>query len=287
MWIPTYRIYGFYVSVLFKCWGYSETTGACITVAPVPTETLDNKQSMTSPDSKLPDEYDQDVEKSTNSDRLRVVLEIAIAALILTGIYFLFAPEEEIDLAPPLEQSQIDPIIRAQIDSAAEQPSPVEEETSTTETSTTEDDTSNLDIAAADNPPVQAADTEGGPARGLISRLRSGEATLDPHQILNQVDAYRKEGMLTDAYLLLFYAAREGDGGAAFSLADMHDPNHFNKANPLLDKPDSYQAHKWYSVAAGKGLDKANERLKSLKRTTEAQAKKGDLAAQRLLLNWQ
>ncbi|MES9970037.1 MAG: hypothetical protein ABW092_08365 [Candidatus Thiodiazotropha sp.] len=241
---------------------------------------------MTSPDSKIPDEYDQDVEKPTNSDRLRVVLEITIAALILTGIYFIFAPEDEIDLAPPLEQSQIDPIIRAQIDSKAEQPSP-EEQPSSSQTSTVEETTANLDVAATDDLSTETTDIEGGPARSLISRLRSGETRFDPQQILNQVDTYQKEGMLTDAYLLLFYAAREGDGMAAFSLADMHDPNHFSKGNPLLEKPDSYQAHKWYSVAAGKGIDEANERLRSLKRTTEALAKKGDLAAQRLLLNWQ
>jgi TPR repeat protein len=86
---------------------------------------------------------------------------------------------------------------------------------------------------------------------------------------------------------LLFYAAREGDAEAAFSLAGMHDPNHFTKGNPLLEKPDAYQAHKWYLAAAGKGVSKANERLRRLRQTTEKNAKKGDPAAKRLLLNWQ
>jgi hypothetical protein len=247
----------------------------------------ENKQSMTSSDSQLPDDYDPGVEKPSNSDRLRVALEIAVAVMILVGIYYLFAPEDEIELAPPLEQSQIDPIIRAQIDSSGDQPSPLEEDAGASEAIPSEDDSAPLDSTTTGNQSAQQADTEGAPARTLISRLRSGEAAFEPQQILEQVDTYQNQGMLTDAYLLLFYAAREGDGKAAFSLASMHDPNHFNEGNPLLDKPDSYQAHKWYSVAANKGISGANERLKSLKMTTETQAKKGNLAAQRLLLNWQ
>ena len=58
---------------------------------------------MTSPDAKLPDDDTRDVETLTTSDRLRVTLEIAIAALILTAIYYIFAPEEDIDL--PRESS--------------------------------------------------------------------------------------------------------------------------------------------------------------------------------------
>ncbi|MEW8027352.1 MAG: hypothetical protein AB2792_02535 [Candidatus Thiodiazotropha sp.] len=242
---------------------------------------------MTSPDSKLPDEYAQDQEKLTSSDKLRVALEIAIAALILAAIYYFFAPEEEIDLAPPLEENQIDPIIRAQIDSATEQTAPVEPDADTTEEAAIVDDSSHSEKSASESTPAEKALIDGGSARALISRLRSGETAFSPEQILNQATTYQNQGKLTDAYLLLFYAAREGDATAAFSLASMHDPNHFTEGNPLLDKPNPYQAHKWYSAAADKGLTKATERLNRLRKATEEQAKKGDLAAKRLLLNWQ
>lgn len=241
---------------------------------------------MTSPDSKLPDEYTQDAETMTSSDKLRVALEIAIAALILAAIYYFFAPEEEIDLAPPLEESQIDPIIKAQIDSATEQTAPVDDEVDTAEKAEIVDHPSPFGELNCSGFCFNCSVFRGGSARALISSLRSGETALNPEQILSQATAYQNEGKLTDAYLLLFYAAREGDAAAAFSLASLHDPNHFNDGNPLLENPDPYQAHKWYSAAADKGLTKADERLRILRKTTEEQAKKGDLAAKRLLLNW-
>ncbi len=242
---------------------------------------------MTSSDSRLPDETDHGVERPTTSDRLRVVLEIAIAALILTGIYYLFEPEDEVDLPPPLEESQIDPIIRAQMDSAKEPSAPVEDQAGSAK-----EIVMATEAPATDDSRIAASSTDKGlldgeSARALISRLRSGDASYSPEQLLEQITTYQNDGRLTDAYLLLFYAAREGDGTAAFSLASMHDPNHFSEGNPLLEKPNAYQAHKWYIAALDKGVAKAQERLRMLKKSTEEQAKKGDLAAQRLLLNWQ
>lgn len=242
---------------------------------------------MTSPDYKLTDDDPRDVESLTNADRLRVTLEIVIAALILAAIYYLFAPEQEVDLPPPLQESQIDPIIRDQIETAARQRTPVQQETGSTKP-----------IASTDTPEVpgkgeraaEPAETpviEGVSARELIKRLRTGELALDSEQILAQATRHQSEGRLTDAYLLLFFAAREGDGAAAFSLASMHDPNHFIEGNPLLEQPDAYQAHKWYTVAADKGMAEATERLRVLRKSTEELAKSGDSAATRLLLNWQ
>jgi TPR repeat protein len=242
---------------------------------------------MTSTDSKIPDDDVRDVAKLTNSDRLRVTLELVVAALILAAIYYIFAPQDDIDLPPPLEKSQIDPIIRAEIDAASNQTAPTEKSVVAKEEVARLDSPSQLKQRTKPAEPVDNAVSEGGSARALIARLRAGETAWNPDQILNQVTTYQNEGKSTDAYLLLFYAAREGDASAAFSLASMHDPNHFTKGNPLLDKPDAYQAHKWYSAAAGKGISKANERLRRLRQTTEKQAKKGDPAAKRLLLNWQ
>ncbi|MEJ2461513.1 MAG: hypothetical protein P8098_07785 [Candidatus Thiodiazotropha sp.] len=70
--------------------------------------------SMTASEPNLPDDFSDVEEISRGSGRLRVTLEITVAILILVGIYYLFAPEEEVEL-PPLPQSEIDPIIRQQI----------------------------------------------------------------------------------------------------------------------------------------------------------------------------
>lgn len=244
-----------------------------------------NKACMTNSDSKLPDDYAEDEVKATTSDRLRVTLEIAIAALILTGIYYLFAPDEEIDLAPPLEESQIDPIIRAQIDSA-KQTTPSEMQNDTVVEAAAVEEQSLALATGSTETGGERSPIDGGSARDLISRLRSGKASLTAEQILDQVTSFQDDGRPTDAYLLLFYAAREGDGMAAYTLASMHDPNHFSDGNPLLENPDAYQAHKWYSAAADKGVAEASERLRDLRKRTEERAKKGDHAAQRLLLNW-
>ncbi|MCM8857864.1 MAG: deoxyribonuclease [Candidatus Thiodiazotropha sp.] len=238
---------------------------------------------MTSSDPKPSDDFSNDEEISNSSGRLRVAAEITVAALILVGIYFLFAPDEQIDLEPPLKESQIDPIIRAQIDSANQTENPVSNRVVSPVESEIED---------SPNPTIQDTPTDrvlkkGEAARALISRLRSRESIFSSDQIVDQVIAFQQQGNLTDAYLLLFYAAREGDGPAAFALASMHDPNHFVEGNTLLDNPDAYQAHKWYVVAAEKDITAAQKRLQVLRSTTEEQAKTGDLAAQRLLLNWQ
>ena len=236
---------------------------------------------MTSPDFRLPDKFSEDAEVSSSSGHLRVAVEIAVAALILVGIYFLFAPEEQIDLEPPLQEGQIDPIIRAQID-AAEQAKNSPEEPQTV--AATESPAANSDD---DEETTQTTDTGSlETARSLISNIRNGKTQITAEEILERAAKFTQEGRLADAYLLLFYAAREGDGRAAFALASMHDPNHFVQGNTLLEKPDSYQAHKWYRAAAKQQVSGAQKRLKALRAIIEKQAESGDPSARRLLLNW-
>jgi TPR repeat protein len=230
---------------------------------------------MTRADSNLPDDDPQDAESLTNADKLRVTVEIAIAALILAVIYYLFAPEEKIELTPPLQESQSDSVKLDQ------------KETTTAKEITPSNPPSFPEKRESETKPVDTTVSEGESARELIKRLRTGELNFDSQHILEQAAHHQNDGRLTDAYLLLFYAAREGDAEAAFSLASMHDPNHFTAGNPLLDKPDAFQAHKWYSAAQVKGMAKATERLKQLRKSAEEQAKRGDSAAMRLLLNWQ
>jgi hypothetical protein len=66
----------------------------------------------------------------------------------------------------------------------------------------------------------------------------------------------------------------------------MNDPTYFKNGNELLEEPDPTQAYKWYSMAAASQVEQAEERLSNLRNSVEAAATKGDLSAQRLLLNW-
>jgi TPR repeat protein len=128
---------------------------------------------------------------------------------------------------------------------------------------------------------------DGEAARGIITALRSGNDKRPLSEINRLAEEYERQGQVTDAYLLWFYAARQGDGQAAFALASLHDPNRFEPGNSLLTGADATQAFKWYSVAAQQSIPHANERLRELRAFLQAQADTGDMAARRLLLNWQ
>ncbi|MET0066060.1 MAG: hypothetical protein ABW076_06920 [Candidatus Thiodiazotropha sp.] len=256
---------------------------------------------MTSQDSTPTDDLTDDPVTSGRSGVLRIAIEIAVAALILAGIYYLFAPEEEIDLSPPLQESEIDPIIRAQIEAAGQQPEQPDEVASSAGTEPLQTGTGTAEPAP---PPVMTTRSAMQPSgslsekvsvedaipqdgRGLVSRLRDGSLRLDSDQLMQRALSFQSAGQLTDAYLLLFYAAREGDGQAAFALASLYDPDYFQAGNELLESADVYQAHKWYQEAEKQRIPEARQRLQRLRSHIEKQAQNGDPSAQRLLLNWQ
>ncbi|MES9939143.1 MAG: hypothetical protein ABW105_20630 [Candidatus Thiodiazotropha sp. 6PLUC1] len=248
---------------------------------------------MTNSDSRLTDDFSDSVEITNTSGRFRVALEVAVAALILVGIYFLFAPEETIELEPPIQESQIDPVIRGQIEAAKESEqapqvssSPVETE-KVPESEEQHEEVGDTIVSQAEPVAAVKQSQESETAREMISKLRSGELALSPTELLEKSELYAQQGRHTDTYLLLFYAAREGDGQAAFALASLYDPDHFKEGNVLLEKADIFQAHKWYREAAKQQIVGAQERLDKLRRRSEQQAKSGDPSAQRLLLNWQ
>lgn len=240
---------------------------------------------MTASEPRLPDDFSDVEEINRGSGRLRVALEIGVAFLVLVGIYFLFAPEEEIGL-PPLPQKEIDPIIRAQIDAAqGEQsaPAPAIEATNS----------SPGDPGIADDDAPTTANTatqqlpDGEAAREIIADLRGGGEQRPLSEIDRLARDYQLQGRLTDAYLLWFFAARQGNGEAAFALASLYDPNRFKPGNSLVTAADANQAYKWYRTAAQQSIPQAAERLQALRASLAAQAKAGDVAARRLLLNWQ
>jgi len=130
------------------------------------------------------------------------------------------------------------------------------------------------------------AERPGSTARRLIAESR---AATDPDldRITETAGKMQAEGSMTDAYLLLFYAAREGHPGAAFALAEQADPTHRDPANSVYEDADLAQAHKWYDMAAQRGNATAQQRLAALERRVEELARAGDEQAQRLTLMWQ
>ncbi|MEJ2456506.1 MAG: hypothetical protein P8103_20490, partial [Candidatus Thiodiazotropha sp.] len=116
---------------------------------------------------------------------------------------------------------------------------------------------------------------------------RDGSDKRKLSEIDRLAQEYQQQGHTTDAYLLWFYAARQGDGKAAFALASLYDPNHFQSGSTLVTAADATQAYKWYSTAARQSIPEAAERLQALRARLESQAESGDMSARRLLLNWQ
>jgi TPR repeat protein len=240
---------------------------------------------MTASEPNLPDDTSDVEEISNSSGRLRVTLEITVAILVLVAIYYIVDPKEEVEL-PPLQQQEIDPIIRSQIEAARDQPA---KEPAAADPAQVEKEETGLkeSVNRTGQAMVLQPQAEGEAAREIIAAQRSGSESRPLSEIIRLATEYQQEGRVIDAYLLWFYAARQGDGEAAFALASLYDPNHFKQGNSLLTEADPTQAHKWYKVAAQQSVPQASERLSALRRALEAQAKAGDMTASRLLLNWQ
>jgi len=123
-------------------------------------------------------------------------------------------------------------------------------------------------------------------AREVISEQQKAQAP-DYVAALDQARSLRAEGKLADAQLLYFFAARGGYTPAAFELAGLYDPLHFDASTSLMDKPDPFQAFKWYQQASQAGEAQADVRLEELRVWAQQAAEAGDLDAEQLLLQWQ
>ncbi len=125
----------------------------------------------------------------------------------------------------------------------------------------------------------------GAQARALIASQRtSGETDLEAlHAAAVEAES---AGNLADAYLLYFFAAREGHAASALVLGNQADPAGHDPAKSLLASADLIQAHKWYQMAAQSGNDEAQERLADLRARVTQLAAQGDPQAQQLALTW-
>lgn len=129
-------------------------------------------------------------------------------------------------------------------------------------------------------------DSPGARARALIGEMRnSGELRLD--EIFAAADQAQRDGEVADAYLLYFFAAREGHVASALELGRQADPAGEPQGERLFESPDLTQAHKWYKIAAANGNPEAQQRLNDLRQRVEQRAASGDPQAQRIALQWQ
>ncbi|MCG6965107.1 MAG: hypothetical protein LJE59_01185 [Chromatiaceae bacterium] len=133
----------------------------------------------------------------------------------------------------------------------------------------------------------QASDNRpGARARALIAQMRAaGRVDLD--QAYAAAQRAQADGELADAYLLYFFAAREGHADSALILGQQADPGSRDPANSVFEAADLTQAHKWYQMAAQNGSAEGRERLADLRSRVEQMAAAGDQQAQRISLLWQ
>ena len=140
--------------------------------------------------------------------------------------------------------------------------------------------------AGGESQPALADDRPGAKARALIASMRAA-AAIDLDQVLAAAAQAQSEGELANAYLLYFFAAREGSGPAALELGKQADPASRDPLSSIFEGPDLNQAHKWYQAAAHSGNPEARDRLADLQKRVEQLAASGDPQAQRISLLWQ
>jgi hypothetical protein len=126
---------------------------------------------------------------------------------------------------------------------------------------------------------------EGEQARTIIRELRAQEGPTG-QQAFEKAEQLKASGNRIDAYLLYFFAARQGHSDAALELGTQADPAFHSLDTSTLDFPDPIQAYKWYRVAIEGGNSTARRRLTELRNQIELQASTGNKQAQRLVLQW-
>ena len=129
--------------------------------------------------------------------------------------------------------------------------------------------------------PLPASKSDRIDARMLITELRTASKP-DYNKVYNAAETLRKKGQLDQAYILYFFAAREGHANSAYRLGQLAD-NIISKASY---RADATQAIKWYRKAESAGVSEATDALNALKKYYEDKARSGDSNARRLLLLW-
>ncbi len=123
----------------------------------------------------------------------------------------------------------------------------------------------------------------GDQARAIIERIGPEPGLAELRSVHAEAEALRGADQSADAYLLYFYAARQGHAPSALALGEMADSG---RGPGAVGSADLAEAHKWYALAARLGDPDGIERLAELRRRVEAAAEAGDPQAERLRLQW-
>jgi TPR repeat protein len=139
--------------------------------------------------------------------------------------------------------------------------------------------------AGAGEAGAEGESARGDLARAIIEELR-GQGRIDLDQVYERAERFRSIGLQADAFLLYFFAARQGHAPSALALGRMYDPKSFTREASILEGPDAAQAHKWYLAAARAGDAAAKRHLADLRARVERSASQGEDDARRLMLQW-
>lgn len=126
----------------------------------------------------------------------------------------------------------------------------------------------------------------GGDARAWLENWKKTSSINNVDAVFTRAESFTANDQQADAWLLYFYAARNGHGAAAMTLAHQADPQTFSEQQSITGIAEPFSAFKWYKVAAATGVPEASAKLAALKTWLQAEAKKGDADAGRLLLQW-
>lgn len=228
-------------------------------------------------------EDSNETQAATDTAQGKRLPRLTIVIIIVTGIAVWLVPEQEsptpetppkTTLALPAPKVIPKPQAEAPIGSKTEVPPKVETEAPP-----------GIDTAAP--PPIVTETRPGEHARTLIARLRNGNGNGNVgSEAFAEAERERKAGRAEDAYLLYFFAAKQGHGEAALILGTQSDPAYFSPASGMFEEADLAQTYKWYRMAADNGNSEATRRLASLFERVEKQAEGGDENARRLMLQW-
>ncbi len=199
--------------------------------------------------------------------------KLIVIVILLTAVGVWLVPGESPDRAPDTAQPD-------SVDSEEQPPSLLETPPPK------RDDAIAVDEQTSAATETVGDDRPGAKARTLIAEMRAS-GQIDTQKVFDAAEAAQANGELTDAYLLYFFAAREGHARAALTLGRQADPQSHNPDSSVFETPDLNQAHKWYQLAAQNGNDEGRQQLSALRTRVEQRAAAGDPEAQRISLLWQ
>ena len=181
-------------------------------------------------------------------------LMIIVVLLTLIGVWLVPGedPDQDADTAETPAPTAVDPA--APTDT---QPSLLGEDTTG----------ASPDSPEASQTAGEIDDRPGAKARALIAQMRTS-GQVDQDAIFTAAEDAQAKGELADAYLLYFFAARDGHARSALALGRQADPQSHDPNSSVFDTPDLNQAHKWYQVAAQNGNDEGRQRLSALRART-------------------